>query len=128
MLMKALVTLALEMAEELCDICGAPVHFTQKQALQSTLKQLEEKEANPGIKVMFVGATDDQVKWGANDDPRTLLTLGAIYTVGKKEIHSFHTKLELVEFPGKKFNSVSFVEIPKDPTTWGEMSEVAVPA
>lgn len=60
------------------------------------------------MNVVYMGATAEQVKWGCNDDPRGLLDEGAQYTVKKEEVHSWHTKYELEEFPGKKFNSVSF--------------------
>ncbi len=61
-----------------------------------------------GSKVKFMGATDEQVSWGANDDPRGLLEEGNVYTVETVETHRWHTKYYLKEFPGKKFNSVSF--------------------
>lgn len=60
--------------------------------------------------VKYLGTTDDQVKWGSNDDPRGLLVEGDSYTLIRVEIHSWHTKYELLEFPGKQFNSVSFSE------------------
>lgn len=60
-----------------------------------------------GSKVKFTGATDDQVKWGSNDDPRKLLEQGKIYTVREVEVHSWHTKIYLVGIDGK-FNSVHF--------------------
>lgn len=62
-------------------------------------------------KVKFIGATDDQVNWGTNDDPRGLLEIGKIYTILKIDVHSWHTKIYLKEFPDKKFNSVSFEEV-----------------
>ena len=66
------------------------------------------KEVVPGTKVKFVSASDEQVKWGNNDDPRGLLLEGGIYTIDKVEVHSHHTKYYLKEFQGWKFNSVSF--------------------
>lgn len=62
------------------------------------------------IKVRFVEATDEQVRWGGNDDPRPLMKKGDVFTLKSREVHSYHTKLHLVEFPGKVFNSVSFEE------------------
>lgn len=62
------------------------------------------------MQVKYIGATDEQVKWGGNDDPRGLLNEGDIYEVSKEEVHSWHTKLYLTEFPSKKFNSVSFIK------------------
>ena len=61
-----------------------------------------------GQKVVYIGATDDQVRWGNNDDPRDIpLVEGETYTVYRKEIHSWHTKVELVGVNGR-FNSVHF--------------------
>jgi len=63
------------------------------------------------MRVKYIGATDDQVRWGGNDDPRNLLVVGNCYDVKYTEEHSWHTKLILEDFTDKKFNSVSFVEI-----------------
>jgi hypothetical protein len=64
------------------------------------------------MKMVYTGeACDDQVRWGGNDDPRGLLEQGKAYDVEKIEVHSYHTKVFLVEFPGKKFNSVHFSDI-----------------
>ncbi len=60
------------------------------------------------MKVKYIGATDDQIRWGGNDDPRELLVEDQEYELDHKEEHSWHTKYYLVEFPGKKFNSVCF--------------------
>lgn len=60
------------------------------------------------MKVVFIGSTGGQVRWGSNDDPSDLLTIGKVYDVQKVEVHSWHTKYYLKEFPNKKFNSVSF--------------------
>lgn len=54
------------------------------------------------------GASDAQVQWGGNDDPRGVLEPGVAYEVDKQEVHSWHTKIYLKGFPGKKFNSVHF--------------------
>jgi len=61
------------------------------------------------MKVQFIGATDDQNNWGDNDDPRKVLTIGEIYEVEHREVHSYHTKLYLKGIEGK-FNSVCFEE------------------
>lgn len=61
-----------------------------------------------GEKVIYTGANDSQVQWGGGDDPRNMLQEGAEYTVTNKEVHSWHTLLELAEAPGQKFNSVCF--------------------
>jgi hypothetical protein len=63
------------------------------------------------MKTKYTKATDEQVKWGSNDDPRGLLEPGKEYEIEGIEMHSWHSKIHLKEFPGKKFNSSSF-EIP----------------
>lgn len=63
------------------------------------------------MRVIYVGASDEQVRWGDNDDPRDLLIEGKEYEVEEKEVHSWHTKLYLVGIEGR-FNSVCFAEIP----------------
>ena len=63
-------------------------------------------------KVRYIGTSSDQVRWGSNTDPRSLLTVGVIYEVEEEEIHSWHTKLYLKGIEGK-FNSVSFEEVPE---------------
>lgn len=60
---------------------------------------------------MYIGASEDQVRWGGNDDPRDLLTMGETYAVKDVEVHSWHTMYILCDFPGKKFNSVSFKDV-----------------
>lgn len=66
-------------------------------------------------------ASDAQVNWGGNDDPRNFLEVGVPYEVARWEVHTWHTKVHLVDFPGKYFNSVHFhdaegkaVEIPEE--------------
>ncbi len=56
----------------------------------------------------FIGATDDQVKFGANADPRIYLTKEYLYEIETLEEHSWHTKVVLKMFPKLKFNSVHF--------------------
>ena len=53
-------------------------------------------------------ASQDQINWGGNDDPNDLLEIGETYEVFEKDVHSWHIKLRLVDFPEKVFNSVSF--------------------
>lgn len=62
-------------------------------------------------KVKYIGVSDEQVNFGNNDDPRKFLKEGKVYNVKREEVHSWHIKLELQEFPGKRFNSVSFEEV-----------------
>lgn len=44
-------------------------------------------------------------------DNASLLTVGELYTVDSVEVHSWHTRVTLKEFPGIEFNSVLFTEI-----------------
>jgi hypothetical protein len=69
------------------------------------------EELRKGDRVIYVGATDEQVSWGAsNDDPRKMLIEGNIYQIEKVEVHTWHTKLEFRGVYGK-FNSVSFKKL-----------------
>jgi len=63
------------------------------------------------MKVKYIGSTIEQVRWGSYDNPEGLLEIGKVYQVLHKEVHAWHTKLTLKEFPKLKFNSVSFEEI-----------------
>ena len=74
-----------------------------------------------GTKVKFVGASDEQVGWGSNDDPREYLQLGGIYTIKEKDVHSWHTKVTLEEFPDYRFNSVHFEELDHSEATNAEV-------
>lgn len=71
-------------------------------------------------KAKYLGdASDFQVRWGSNDDPRGLLQDGQEYEVERVEVHTQHTKIHLKEFPGKRFNSVHFdLDIEADIETW----------
>jgi hypothetical protein len=55
-------------------------------------------------------ASQTVVNWGGNDDPKGLLVEGQYYEVEKVDVHSWHTKVILKDFPNKRFNSVSFEE------------------
>lgn len=73
---------------------------------------MKNVNAPEGTKIRYMGADDFQVNQGTgNDDPRGVLTEGEIYTVLKTEVHSWHTKVRLVEFPEQKFNSASFEDL-----------------
>ena len=61
-------------------------------------------------KVRYAGATDEQVQWGNNDDPRGLLKEGSVYEVEHEEVHTWHTKYSLRGIEGK-FNSVGFEDV-----------------
>jgi hypothetical protein len=58
--------------------------------------------------VKFVGSSIEQVRWGSNDDPDEFLRRGKKYELLREEVHSWHTKYVLRDFPDKKFNSSSF--------------------
>ena len=63
-----------------------------------------------GTKVICVNKSMDAAKWGANDSPECLL-IGGVYSVDHTEVHSYHTKVYLKEFSGKKFSSIHFENI-----------------
>ena len=50
----------------------------------------------------------EQISWGGHVDPKGLLVKGKTYDLDRYEVHSYHTKTFLKEFPGKSFNSVWF--------------------
>ncbi len=62
------------------------------------------------MKAKYIGASDHQVRWGANDDPRGILEIGREYEILERDVHNWHTKLILSDFPKLKFNSASFEE------------------
>ena len=64
-----------------------------------------------GSVVIYRGAFNEQIRWGNNDDPRPLLTIGSVYIVSDVEVHSWHTKIQLEGYEGHQFNSVAFEEI-----------------
>jgi hypothetical protein len=65
--------------------------------------------AKPGTKVIFEGnVSEAQIRWGSNSDPAGILVDGQEYTIDHTEVHSYHTKVFLVGFPGKSFNSAWF--------------------
>lgn len=64
---------------------------------------------NTPSKVRFIEkASIDQIRWGSNDDPNDILEVGKVYDVSDWEVHTWHTKVHLTDFPGKRFNSVNF--------------------
>ncbi|MBC8436973.1 hypothetical protein H8D85_01470 [bacterium] len=60
-------------------------------------------------KVRYTNATDDQVNWGDNDDPRESLQLNHDYIIRAVDVHSWHTKIQLRGIKGT-FNSTHFVK------------------
>lgn len=53
---------------------------------------------------------DDSEAWGFRGTGH-LLIVGHEYTLVDTEVHSYHTKIELEEFPNIQFNSILFEEI-----------------
>lgn len=77
--------------------------------LEAPVGRAAEGDICPGDRMRYASeASDCQVNWGNNDDPREHLTLGETYTVSDVDVRSWHTKLSFVECPGKRFNSVNF--------------------
>lgn len=66
------------------------------------------------MRVRYIGATIEQIRWGSNDDPRPKLVVGEVYHVKRREVHSWHTKIELELFPGLVFNDASFEYVKED--------------
>ena len=64
-------------------------------------------------KVVYIGATQDQVDWRGNDDPRPLLTKGAAYRVATWNEQAWHTDVTLHGISGR-FNSVHFKKSRED--------------
>lgn len=64
------------------------------------------------IKVIYRGdATESQVNYGSNDDPRGILVPGQAYEIDGIEVHSFYTQIRVKEYPEKQFNSVHFDDV-----------------
>tara|TARA_Y100000310_G_C20680591_1_gene815714 strand:+ start:1273 stop:1464 length:192 start_codon:yes stop_codon:yes gene_type:complete len=59
------------------------------------------------MKVIYKGASEKQIAWGSNNDPRNTLEEDKVYEVEDKEIYTWHTKIKLVDVEGW-FNSISF--------------------
>lgn len=57
--------------------------------------------------VEYLGCSDEQVRWGNNDDPRSFLIVGKEYRIEKVDVHKQHTKIKLYNKMGW-FNSVCF--------------------
>lgn len=52
----------------------------------------------------------ESINWGSHTDPRGTLIDGTRYTVDRREVHSWHTKVYLCGVKGS-FNSVWFEEV-----------------
>ena len=61
-----------------------------------------------GELICYTGATDLQVEWRANDDPRKVLIMGAMYRVKNLDVQPCHTNIQLEGFEEYSFNSVCF--------------------
>lgn len=61
--------------------------------------------------VICINIDKDVANWGGNTDPNGLLEIGKHYTVIEEDVHSWHTKLYLEEFPDKPFNSCHFKDV-----------------
>ena len=59
-----------------------------------------------GDKVICI--SDFENRWGSCDQIAGNLVVGQEYTVAEVELHSWHTKIQLEEKPGKRFNDVHF--------------------
>jgi hypothetical protein len=64
-----------------------------------------------GEKVKFISSSQEQVNWGSNTNPDGILNTDTTYEISYVEVHSWHTKIELVGIKGQ-FNSVSFDYVP----------------
>ena len=67
-----------------------------------------------GHLVRYIGASDDQVKFGGYDDPRGVLEPGGCYNVDHTNIESWTTGVVLEGVKGE-FNSVHFEDVPSEP-------------
>ena len=62
-----------------------------------------------GSRVKCVSVGEHASRWGSNSMAHMFLTVGEVYTLSKEpEVHSWHTKYYLEEFPAEKFNSAQF--------------------
>ena len=57
--------------------------------------------------VEYTGCSQEQIRWGNNDDPRSYLIIGKEYIIEKVDVRSQHTKIKLYNKEGW-FNSVCF--------------------
>jgi regulator of RNase E activity RraA len=66
-------------------------------------------DVEAGDKVKCI--SDYENNWGSCAPINGNLIVGEIYTVKFWEVHNWHTKVHLEEFPGKVFNSVHFEKV-----------------
>lgn len=63
--------------------------------------------AESGDKVVYTGASEDQISYVGATDPRSLLVEGQVYTIDHTDVHSYFTYVYLEEVDGE-FNSCMF--------------------
>ncbi len=60
-------------------------------------------------KVICTQNTDNH--WSFEDNASQYLEVGKTYNVIDIEVHSWHTRVTVAEFPDRQFNSICFEEI-----------------
>lgn len=84
-----------------------------KNKLEEELE--EENEIKVGDLVEFTSYSEAQVNFGSCSDPiKNLLKIGNYYRILDIEVHSWHTKFELENYPDRKFNSVHFTKVKQE--------------
>lgn len=61
-------------------------------------------------------AEEASINWGSHSDPNDILEFGKEYEIERAEVHSWHTKIFLKDFPDKSFNSCWF--------TWSKANDI----
>lgn len=67
-------------------------------------------------KVTYRDCSQEQASWGSCADPRGILEPGKAYEVERMQVHSWHTKVFLTDFPGQGFNSCCFDDAQPSPS------------
>ena len=76
--------------------------------MENFKRNLKSPEFSKGDIVFYRGdAIQEQIDWGNNSDPRTVLVSGQPYKVRSVDVKSWHTKFTLHQIDGR-FNSVHF--------------------
>ena len=76
--------------------------------MENFKRNLKSSEFSKGDIVFYRGdATQEQIDWGNNNDPRDVLVSGQPYKIRSVDVRSWHTKLTLHQISGR-FNSVHF--------------------
>lgn len=90
-------------------------------AAHKGIRRLVEKlkRARQARWATYLGASDSQVAFGRNTDPRSYLTVGRRYQVDRVVVHDSVTDVYLKDYPGKGFNSACFdLDIADDLEAW----------